>query len=120
MNGLKGYLRQLNRALACPRGQRQQFLSETKRMAEDFLQGNPGATMEEVQSFLGDPQELAQTYLESIDPNVLSRYRIWRGRVKLSVIALFVAAFLGILMFSIYLYRQPITLTTETTLTIFS
>lgn len=38
------------------------------RAAEDYAQENPNATPEEVEMYLGDPAEVAQALMESIDP----------------------------------------------------
>lgn len=52
------------------------------RAAEDYAQENPDATPEEVEMYLGDPAEVAQALMESIDPAEIERYQ---KRKKLGV-----------------------------------
>lgn len=83
IRSLSEYLRRLNTLLVCPRAYRKRFLSEAQRMADDYRQGNLGASDEEVIEFLGEPQELAAVFLENIDPDELRRYktrRTWMRR----------------------------------------
>lgn len=87
------YLRRLNRLLDCPKNLRRPFLAQTRRMAEDFIVGKPDATHEEVIAYLGEPEELAHGFLETLEPDVLNRYRIrkkffLRGCITLLAIVL--------------------------------
>ena len=43
------YFRALERCLDCPGKDREQFLAQARRMADDFLQGKPDATPDEVE-----------------------------------------------------------------------
>lgn len=54
------YFRALERCLDCPGKDREQFLAQARRIADDFLQGKPDATPDEVAGFLGEPEELAR------------------------------------------------------------
>lgn len=90
---LSVYLRRLNRLLDCPKPLRKSFLKQTKRIAEDFIRGKPDAVPQEITDYLGDPQELAQGFLETLEPDVLNRYRIrkkffLRGCITLLAIVL--------------------------------
>ena len=67
------YFRALERCLDCPGKDREQLLAQARRMADDFLQGKPDATPDEVAGFLGEPEELAQCLLEELDPELLER-----------------------------------------------
>lgn len=72
---ISGYLRRLKPLLDCPRPLRNSFLRQTRRMGEDFIQGKPDATGQDVVDYLGEPQELARGFLESLAPDVLERHR---------------------------------------------
>lgn len=52
------------------------------RAAEEYAQENPDATPEEVEMYLGDPAEVAQALMESIDPAEIECYQ---KRKKLGV-----------------------------------
>lgn len=117
---LTTYFQHLNCALACPKAVRADFLSDAKRMADDFIQGKPDATQQEVEDFLGDPSELARSFLDDLDPTVLAQYRTTKTRTRRALIALTVVAFLLVGALSFHSLTVPRHITTETTLTIYS
>ena len=93
---MEEYFRALERCLDCPGEDRERFLAQARRMADDFLQGKPDATPDEVAGCLGEPEELAQCFLEELDPELLERRkrrrklgrRIFAGVVAAVVVAL--------------------------------
>lgn len=68
---LKEYYKQIKKALRCPKPLRDGFLRDTKRMADDFLCGRPDATFDELKRFLGEPVELASTFMGTFSPRFL-------------------------------------------------
>ena len=64
---MEDYFRALERCLDCPGEDRERFLAQARRMADDFLQGKPDAAPDEVAGCLGEPEELAQCFLEELD-----------------------------------------------------
>lgn len=88
------YLRRLERALACPKAVRRPFLDRTRRMAEDFLRDCPEAANRELADLLGEPQELAQGFLETLDPEILTKYRRRKKLICWGLVALAIAAIL--------------------------
>lgn len=118
IRSLSEYLRRLNARLVCPNAYRKRFLSEAQRMADDYRQGNLDASDEEVIEFLGDPQELAATFLDSIDPDQLRRYKTHRTWFKRGV-AIAAVVVIGVLSaWCIYLEHRPVTVEVTETLTI--
>lgn len=79
---LTEYFRALQQHLKCPRHHQRRFLTEARAMVDDFRHGNPDAATQDILDFLGDPKELAQTYLETLDPAVLNRYRNWNRWIR--------------------------------------
>lgn len=75
MEAVNSYVQILERQMDCPKGIRRSFLKRTRQEAEQFLQDRPEATWQELADYLGEPQELAQGFLETLDPDVLERYR---------------------------------------------
>lgn len=67
------YFRALERCLDCPGKDRERFMAQARRMADDFVQGKPDASPDEVADCLGAPEELAQCLLEELDPELLER-----------------------------------------------
>lgn len=116
---LHPYLRQLERLLDCPAADRRRCLKDTLRMAKDFADGSPAPSREEILKFLGAPQEVAENFLETLDPDVLRRYRakkVWlhRGLAVLAVVTiLFLAARI------IILKNTPMEVLVQETLTIY-
>lgn len=105
---LTTYFQHLNCALACPKAVRVDFLSDARRMADDFIQGKPDATQQEVEDFLGDPSELARSFLDDLDPTVLAQYRTTKTRTRRALIALTVIAFLIMGAWATHLHNRPI------------
>lgn len=92
---MEDYFRALERCLDCPGEDRERFLAQARRMADDFLQGKPDATPDEVAGCLGEPEELAQCFLEELDPELLERRKRRRKlgrRILAGVVAAVVVA----------------------------
>lgn len=90
---MEEYFRALERCLDCPGEDRERFLAQARRMADDFVQGKPDATPGEVAGCLGEPEELAQCFLEELDPEMLERRKRRRKlgrRVLAGVLAIVV------------------------------
>lgn len=104
---ISGYFQQLERLLDCPGSLRSSFVRQTRRMAEDFVQGRPDATQQELVNYLGEPQELAQGFLETLDPDVLERYHRRKKLFRWGCVAVLVAALAAATAWGIYLWRMP-------------
>jgi hypothetical protein len=81
-DALNRYYRALKKTLDCPKQTKIRFLGQTQRLVEDFVEGKPDARFEDVYGFLGDPAALAETFLSTLDPEEISRYRPRRLREK--------------------------------------
>ncbi len=112
---LSGYLRRVERALDCPPGQRRALMERVQRDLERFLDEQPEATAEEAAAYLGDPEELAQGLLETLDPKELERYRrkgvLLRRGVVLLVIAALVVALIGTCLYARHLRKNQFQIT---------
>lgn len=104
---ISGYFQQLERLLDCPGSFRSSFVRQTRRMAEDFVQGRPDATQQELVNYLGEPQELAQGFLETLDPDVLERYHRRKKLFRRGCVAVLVVALAAATAWGIYLWRMP-------------
>lgn len=115
------YHQQVRKKLDCPKSMRKQFLADTRRMTDDFLAENPGATLDELQNALGEPGALAGMFLESADSDAISRYRKKKGWIKRLTVILLTAAFVAVMAYSIYAsnYRRNYELTKESTITLY-
>ena len=103
----------LNGFLDCPRALRMPFLRRTRQMAEDFVQEKPNAGVEDVADYLGDPRELAQGFLETLDPEVLERYHKRKKFLRRGLIVLMAAVilYLGIWVYDLWSRSLPVEVT---------
>ena len=76
------YFQHVRGRLSCSRRYQDEQMQKIFRAAEEYAQENPDATPEEVEMYLGDPAEVAQALMESIDPAEIERYQ---KRKKLGV-----------------------------------
>ena len=115
------YHRQVKKALDCPKSMRDRFLADARRMTDDFLAENPGATMGELQSAIGKPDALAAMFLDSADSDAIERYRNRKSWVKRISVILLAAAFVVVTAYSIWAanYRHDAVFTKESTLIIY-
>ena len=117
----KTYAKALSRQLRCPRDKKRQFLEETRRLAEDYLAGDPNAGHAGLTVFLGDPGELARSYQESLGPEVMERYRRQRRLMRSLLCAAAVAVVIGCVLYCIYLEHKwfDVAVTREDTIIIY-
>lgn len=101
IRNLKEYFRALKAQLVCPKSEQNRFLTKAKQTADDFRQGNLEATEADVIEFLGDPKDLAMTFLETVDPDLLAQYQRKRAWLKLGIA---VSAILAICLLSAWCF----------------
>lgn len=104
---MSGYLHSLERFLDCPKTTRRPFLDRTRRMIQDFIQNKPDATSQEVANFLGDPRELAQGFLETLDPEMLEHYRRRKKFLTCGCVVALAVALIGVSVWGIYIKNAP-------------
>ena len=115
---ISGYFQQLERLLDCPRSLRSSFVHQTQRMAEDFVQGRPDVTQKELVDYLGEPQELAQGFLETLDPDVLERYHRRKKLFRRGCVAVLAVALAAAISWGICLWNAPKTVEVTEIITI--
>lgn len=104
---LRDYFRQLNRLLACPRPLRRKLTAQVLRAKEDYLREYPEAGPAEVIQYLGQPEEVARTLLDSLDPAELERSRRRDRRLRWSLVAVLAAALVVVGAWGIHLWNSP-------------
>ena len=108
MNGeLRDYFRRLDRLLACPRPLRRKLTAQVLRAKEDYLREYPEAGPAEVIQYLGQPEEVARTLLDSLDPAELERSRRRDRRLRWSLVAVLAAALVVVGAWGIHLWNSP-------------
>lgn len=116
---MDGYFRRLNRFLNCPKILREPFLHQTRQMAEDFVQGKPDATAQEVADFLGDPRELAQGFLETLEPEVLERHQKRKKLFWVGLVAVLAAALVVVTCWALKIKNGPVNVEVTETIVIY-
>lgn len=117
---MSGYFNSLERFLDCPKNTRRPFLDQTRQMAEDFVQGNPNATSQEVTDFLGDPEELAQGFLETLDPDVLTRHHRKKMLFRWGCVAVLVLVLTSAVVWGLHIRSLPTHVEITDTILIYS
>ena len=105
--GMSGYFQQLEQRLDCPNGTRKRFLTKTRQAAEEFLRQKPDATRQELIDLLGDPEELAQGFLETLEPEVLERYRKRKKFLLRGCVAALVVVLVAMTCWAVNLRNEP-------------
>ena len=120
-NELLRYHRQVKKELVCPRSMRDKFLADARRMTDDFISENPGATMAELKNAVGEPSQLAAMFLENADSNIVKGYRKRKSRLKRLAVILLAAALLAMTALAIYVInvKQNSVITQENTIIIY-
>ena len=115
------YYRQIGKELDCPKSMRDQFLADAKRMTDDFLAENPGTTLDELKRAIGEPDQLAEMFLESADHSVVAGYRKRKNGIKRLAVILLAVALFATTTLAIYVFKmkQDAVITAEYTLTIY-
>lgn len=105
--GMSSYFQQLEQRLDCPNGTRKRFLTKTRQAAEEFLREKPDATRQELIDLLGDPEELAQGFLETLEPEVLERYRKRKKFLLRGCVAALVVMLIAMTCWAVKLRNEP-------------
>ena len=115
------YHSEVKKNLNCPKAMRKKFLADARRMTDDFLTENPEASLDELRSTVGEPEELAAMFLESADIKVVARYRTRKSWVKRAAVILLALAFVAVTAFSIWAahFRRESVFTKESDIIIY-
>lgn len=114
------YHSEVKKNLNCPKAMRKKFLADARRMTDDFLTENPEASLDELRSTVGEPEELAAMFLDSADGEAVARYRKRKSWAKRIAVILLALAFAAVTAYSIWAanYRRNYELTKESTIII--
>ena len=102
---LNQYYQEVRRHLTCPKGEQDCLLAQTHQMVVELQESNPNLGYSDVVDFLGEPQELASTFMERMDPAKVEAYQKKKKRIRISIIALVVALIAALSIFSIYVVQ---------------
>ncbi len=109
---IRRYIRNVDRKLSCPNAERALLHKQLHNMCEEFMSEHPAATWEELYAFLGRPEDVANTCMDSLDAELLQRYSQRKRLCTRICLLAFILAFAVITtLFAILLNssRTPIT-----------
>lgn len=99
---LNQYYREVRSHLFCPKGEQDRLLAQAHQMVVELQESNPNLGYSDVVDFLGEPQELAGTFMERMDPAMVEGYKKKKKRIRISIIALMVAVIVALSVFAVY------------------
>lgn len=92
----KRYFGEIKRQLPCNAKEKNRCIMDLEGDVDDFLENCPGATYEDLCTEVGNPQTIAKSFLERIDPKQLSHRVSAKRKIAIGVIV--VVALLAIVV----------------------
>lgn len=102
---LNQYYQEVRSHLSCPKGEQDRLLAQAHQMVVELQESNPNLGYSDVVDFLGEPQELASTFMERMDPAKVEAYQKKKKRIRISIVAFVVALIAALSIFSIYVVQ---------------
>lgn len=114
-DSVAAYRRALSRRLKCGRADKQRCLARFDQSLALFLEETPDPSSAQLEDAFGSPEQLAETYLHEIAPEVMRKYR----RIRRAVIVIVVVLCCMLVAGSIYRsFFRPKVVTVEDSLII--
>lgn len=102
---LNQYYQEVRRHLSCPKGEQDRLLAQAHQMVMELQESDPNLGYSDVVDFLGEPQELAGTFMERMDPAMVEGYKKKKKRIRISIVAFVAALIAALSIFSIYVVQ---------------
>ena len=102
---LNQYYQEVRSHLSCPKGEQDHLLAQAHQMVVDLQESDPNLGYSDVVDFLGEPQELASTFMERMDPAMVEGYKKKKKRIRISIVAFVAALIAALSIFSIYVIQ---------------
>ncbi|QNK39233.1 hypothetical protein [Caproicibacter fermentans] len=117
---LKHYYKGIRKHLFCSRKSQTDFMAEARRLVADFLENQPDATFDDIVINVGKPEELAETFLNTLpDKTEVERFRKVRRRQRRLAVALLTLAIIVLVGVIVYIsWVRRATVISEGTVTI--
>ena len=104
---LEQYCQQLNALLPCPPEDAKRCIADVRQSAKRLREEQPEITADEIRDFLGEPQDVAQMFLDTLDPVRVERYRRRKKRFIRLLIGVLTVALCGALYAAYYFLTTP-------------
>ena len=102
---LNQYYQEVRRHLSCPKGEQDRLLAQAHQMVMELQESDPNLGYSDVVDFLGEPQELAGTFMERMDPAMVEGYKKKKKWIRISIVAFVAALIAALSIFSIYVVQ---------------
>ena len=102
---LNQYYQEVRSHLSCPKGEQDHLLAQAHQMVMELQESDPNLGYSDVVDFLGEPQELASTFMERMDPAMVEGYKKKKKRIRISIVAFVAALIAALSIFSIYVIQ---------------
>lgn len=103
---LNQYYREVRHHLDCPKKEKDRLLSQSHQMVEELCESVPDLDYLGVVDFLGEPRELASTFMESMDQETVAKYKKQKARIRVGAISLLGVFVVTLSAFSFYVAQQ--------------
>ena len=105
---IKKYLKEIKLLLPAFNKEEKKFLRDLMERIEDYLDENPNATMQDIENQFGTPMEIAQSYMSSLDLDVLLKRLSISRFVRRFFAIVAICMILGLCVYSICMYKAYI------------
>ena len=107
---VEGYLKEIERSLApIPRRRRKAFLNDFRGSVNSYLEEHRMASVQELQSFFGTPEAIAESFLHSGEFSTTKRLVSSRQRaVRIVLIAAYVLVVAALILGAVFVIRYYI------------
>ncbi len=118
---LKQYFRQIRLLMPVFGREEKQFLRDLRESVADFMEANPGCSLEQIEERFGEPKEIAADYLSNaatlgLCKKISIRKYIRRGIALIMVLALLTFGIYNGLLYKLYLHEKSQVIAHEETI----
>lgn len=96
---LKNYIKAVSSLTVCDKKTKDTLLGDLKARVGEYTDENSNATMADISARFGTPEEIADTFAQSIPPETIKQIR-HKKRVLTTVLAAILAVFAFVLIYS--------------------
>ncbi len=104
---LKSYQRQIKKALATTPEETQKMLCGFQCALDEYVERNPGATLNDIQKHFGKPDEVASEYLSTLTPLEVRHWKHWKQLIWVLALALILVTIFFSVVYGVLMQETP-------------
>lgn len=105
-NDLKTYYDEVRRYLDCPKDEQDRLLLRVNKQVIELQVDNPNLDYDGIVDFLGEPESLACSLMDDIDPEIIKRHRLRKKRIRIGSLLLSIVIIITLVVFSGYSFFE--------------